>query len=226
MKAKELIYNLQNLRAKGVQSQSNDLSDEQIMFMIDYYRAMLIRQQFDKNNNVGINLEQDLGIVELENVDKSFYLSNCNNFETSCIKRSKFEIPSILETKTEHYLNYVGTVDLSSSFQNTTYNKIKWDLLSKYTKDRNKTFNLNNHIYVYSLNKSLKYIRVRGVFNSTVEVRKYLQISGQLDTLDIYDFDYPLSPHMIDTITKMIIQTEFNILSVVPKDTLNDSKEN
>ena len=44
----EIIYNVKNLLAGGILSDDLDLSISQMAFIIDYYRARLVKQDQDK----------------------------------------------------------------------------------------------------------------------------------------------------------------------------------
>jgi len=46
----EIIYNIKNLIAGGIQSDDQDLSDLQLAYIINYYRARLFKQEQEKEN--------------------------------------------------------------------------------------------------------------------------------------------------------------------------------
>lgn len=224
MKAKELIYNIQNLRAKGVQSQSNNLSDRQIMFMIDYYRSTLVRRFLLENPSNVSMLEQDLGALELEDIDRS-YIDNGNCeiktlFETSCVKKTIKKIPNFLETYKTN-VTYVGTIDLLESYQFTTYNKFIWDRYAKYTGKNTKAYLSNHYFYIEYPQTSLqKYIRVKGIFDSPFDANLITDTN-----LDPYDFEYPVLPYMVDMIYKMLINSELRLFASANQDKLNNSND-
>jgi hypothetical protein len=45
----EIVFNIQNLKFKGRQSQSNTLSDRQVVFIVNYYYNKLVKQNIDKS---------------------------------------------------------------------------------------------------------------------------------------------------------------------------------
>ena len=226
MKASQIIYNIQNLRQKGVQTDTNNLSDAQIMFMVDYYRSKLLKQQLDTKQKIGDIYNQDLGLIELvkSNEIEDELVCNFPIAIKKCIVRTKYKLPQIFEHGGEFLINYFGTYDFVGGFTPTTYNKLEWDLRSKYTKNTIKYFYLNGHIYIYNSNINLKYVRLIGLFVEPLEVEIFKKQNGktQITNADIYDFEYPVNSSMIDTINKLIIDSEYRLLLAVQKDNTNN----
>ena len=67
----EIAYNILNLVRGGRSSHDDYISLDQIKFNIRHYRAMFIRRDFARNGTITRHLEQDLGCLELEQVDAS-----------------------------------------------------------------------------------------------------------------------------------------------------------
>lgn len=226
MKASEIIYNIQNLRQKGIQTDTNDLSDAQILFNIDYYRAKLLKQQLDAKQIIGNSYYQDLGMLELIKSNEIESNLSCRfpiHIE-KCILRTKKEIPNLFEHNGEYLINYLGTHDFSNAYTETTYNKLIWDLKSKYTSNTPKYFYLDKYIYVYNTNTNLKYIRTIGIFENSLETELFKNENNKskVNISNIYDFDYPINSSMIDTINKLIIDSEYRLLFAVQKDNTNN----
>lgn len=226
MKASEIIYNIQNIRQKGIQSDTNDLSDSQIMFMVDYYRAKILKQQLDSGQQIGSTYHQDMGLIELV---------KSNEIETNiacgfpieilkCLVRTKIKIPQIIEHNGEFLINYLGTHNFLNAYTNTTYIKLVWDLRSRYTKNTPKYFYLDGYIYIYNTDLNLKYVRLIALFAEPSAVELIKKENNSSDTLvyDNYDFEYPVSSSMIDTINKLIIESEYRLLLAMQKDNTNN----
>lgn len=221
MNLKEIIYNIQNLLSRGKQEQTNPFSDRQVLFIFEYYYAKLVEQQLEKYGNNEPIYQIDLGALKLEKVDASKEettlecSSFINNFTTSCIYRT--EIPKPIYYNNYPALNYVGTVDFSQYYSYYTVNKIQRTKHFTYTSTFPKYFIVGKYLYIVAdENSSLKYIRVIGVFNSPY---KALQLKN-----DIIDFniEYPISGKLLDTIYKLMVETEIQVLLKSEQDEQND----
>ena len=115
--ASEIIYNIKNLRAGGVQSDDTQLSDRQYMFIINYYRSKLMRQEYGNYRTVAPEEITDLGKVDLINVDPH----ECGCEEGECILRTELPIPKSMRfPKERHGFIFVGQYG-GMSFQEETW---------------------------------------------------------------------------------------------------------
>ena len=71
MTLNEIAHNILNLYRGGRPSQSEYISIDQIKFNIKHYRAMLLRRDYVRNGLISRHSEQDLGCIELEEVNAS-----------------------------------------------------------------------------------------------------------------------------------------------------------
>ena len=62
----KIIYTIQELRSKFSQSDDNPLSDRQVLFILNYYRSFLIRQDMEKGRPLSPFIIQEL-TLDLEN---------------------------------------------------------------------------------------------------------------------------------------------------------------
>lgn len=220
----EIVFNIQNLKFKGRQSQSNTLSDRQVVFIVNYYYSKLVKQELEKYGNRNQAFWYDLGTLELEKVDATTIDSNIecgtliNSFETHCILRTKNKIPKTIFFRDGIALNYVGNVDLSEAYVQSTVTKILQSKYYKYTKDITRYFLLNDYIYIVKpKTDNQKYIRVSGVWENPLDA--YLVNN---EASDIFNIEYPIPSYLMDTIIKLISETEFNILFNLGGDTTNN----
>lgn len=221
MNLKEIIYNTQNLLSKGKQEQTNPLSDRQVLFIIEYYWNKLVEQQLEKNGNTEPVYQIDLGLLQLEKVDKTTETSNIecssiiNAFTTSCIYR--IQIPQPLYYNNYPALNYVGTADFSKYYSYYTINKLIRTKHFKYTSDFTKYFIIGNYIYIVAPEtSSFKFIRVIGVFNSP-----YKALELKNDIID-FNIEYPITGKMLDTIYKLMNESEIRTYLQSVEDKTND----
>lgn len=216
----EIIYNIKNLRAGGLQSVGEDLSDAQYAFIINYYRAKLIKQDIDRGR---VSRSQDIQSLGLVTVEKS--TDDCCDINV-CTLRTILQVPTFLEFNDTSLITFVGTVD-GESFQYSKSNRITWDQYAKYTGKKPKWFILNNYIYIVNPPTALiKYITIRGVFENPLNANKFKTCdcdNGETCNTG-YDFEYPISMDRVDLIVKLIVETELRILQSIIQDDLNDGQ--
>jgi hypothetical protein len=209
MTAKEIVFNIKNLKAGGTQSQDNSLSDFQILSMIDYCRSILIRQQQGNGYRINDNLVQDLGNIDIIMTDqrKRYYITNR-------------EIPKPIETSMAVMLTYVGDGS-ETSYQKAVRHSNKWSKFSRFTSGDPKWYFVGDNIGV-SNPTGLRCLQVRGVFESPY---KAVVFAGKDDPMDPLNFEYPISSTMIDSIYKMIVDSEFRLQMIMNRDTLNNGSD-
>lgn len=198
MKLSEIVYNIKNLIGGGLQSDDFKLSDRQIAFIVNYYRAKLIKQEMDK----GVRRSAD-----------SFKQKITVEYDADC---GGFPVPDTLETTFGFDFTYVGTKAVQ--FQYAQANTTKWLQSSKYTGDAPRYFSRDGFIYLTKQpTKNLKRIIVEGVFEDPKAAQDCHNPCG-------LDFDYPMPLDRVDLIVKLIAESEFQVLLSIAPDTLNDSE--
>jgi hypothetical protein len=214
----KIIYDIQNLRNGGIQSDDNKLSDKEVKYLIDTYRATFIRQEIGKNYIVDSSIIQELkqvNIVQVNLTNNKF--KDCNTFRIS----TDLTIPAFISAHTGILATYVGTVD-GESFQKTTRQKASYDIHLPYTGNEIRWYIVNNDIYILSpKNRSLKYISIQGVFENPSDVREF---NGEVVPFEYFDYDYPIKANMVDLIKKAVAEMDYKLLAMFKEDTLNNSK--
>lgn len=209
MLASELIYNVKNLKAGGKSSDDSQISDYQWMFIIDQYRSQLIRQQQSKGQSINEQLLQSLNPSKItltqSLTDKCELITN--------------EIPSFIEGQKSNYSTFVGT-EGGLSYQRTTWNKVMWDKQSP-AKTFKRWYEVGNKLTVRNHNKSQKLL-IMGLFERPMDV---VEFNGELDEMNPFNFKYPISNVMLDTLYKMIIESEVKLSLILQPDVLNNGKE-
>lgn len=215
MKQSEIIYNIKNLLSGGLQSDDLTISDVQLAFIVDYYRAKLFKQREDRgafNKNL---YTQNLGNINFKLVDKN---ENCNVHD--CILRSEFKIPIPL------MITFVGLTS-GIPFQKSEHNAIPWQSHDKYTGREPKWYYQNGYIYLVNPpTKALEILNIQGIFESPALVDKFNKNKCEdelcSNAFDSFDFEYPVPLHYVDSIVKMIMDVELKILVSLPSDITNE----
>lgn len=220
---KEVIYNFKNIRARGNQSDDSKLSDHQVMFLIDQYRAKLIRQDYDKGKPLNPALIQDLGFLA---VRPAVGAVNLGPIQGDNLYVTDLEVPRMVEATQENLWTHVGQNPMSLPFQRTTSGKIMWDIHSSYTKNLPKWFEHANRLYAYfpteEEEKPLTELFAMGVAESPYSV---LEFKREVNYEDPYEFEYPISATMLDSLYKMIADAEFKIMQGMKPDLSNDGND-
>lgn len=220
--ASELIYNVKNLRAGGIQSDDENLSDRQLYFIINYYRAKLVRQENQKYNTIQRESVQDLGRVLLQMADPH----ECDCPPEACILRTVNEIPkSLSQAGKDHGFTFVGMYG-GMAWQETTWQAGPWTMFAKYTGNKTKWFIKGKYIYILNPpTDTLSYMNIQGQFDDPLEAVEFRECDcdGDERCIEGFDFEYPISLHFVDTLMKMIMDNEIRWSTLLPEDTTNDS---
>jgi hypothetical protein len=219
----EIVYNLKNIYRGGITSDDETLSDRQLLFIFNYYRAKLIREDLNKGRTIDRSIIQNLGCVPVECVDAT----ECCELIDSGVKvlRTKEPIPHLLELYERDLLTFVGTVDKVTSFQISTEAQIRWSANNKYTGKSPKAFlrDDKNYLYIANAPKGLELINVQGVFENPEEASKFNHCDGE--PCFTKDSTYPVSAHMLPIINELIMTKELKGLVTTPTDETNNTTE-
>jgi hypothetical protein len=208
MLASEVVYNIKNLKSGGKTSDDNPMSDMQWMFIIDYYRAQLIRQQQTANQTVS-----EFIVQEVETPVKLCVFDD-NLFESEVI------IPKPIEVHKRDLILHVGSDD-EISYQRLSFSNYLWKKHSKYTSREKFYFIKSGKVIIGNLS-GRKNILVRGVFERPIDIAK-TQVGYNI--LKPLDFEYPISNNLLDSVVKMISDAEMKVLHMLPQDNVNDGQD-
>ena len=213
----KIIYNLQELRSKFTQSDDNPLSDRQVLFILNYYRAFLIRQDVEKARPISPFLMQEL-TLDLECSDKGIGFITKDG-----ILRTTTQIPKPVEGHMKDYLSYVGRADFEDRWTELSLQSLNSIESTKHAGRFPRWFVRENYIYVkFPPTKTLSKVLVRGVFEEPEIVAK---LAGKIAPFQGQEWDYPISSNMLNTITRMIEESEFKFTFAIPKDNENDGSQ-
>jgi len=218
----EIIFDtLETLRNNYI-SDDTLISESQILYHWDNQRALWLYNELGKPGiQIDPSLEQDLGCLELEEVDAA----SCCNITTECTAlRTKLKLPKFINLQTGPAITRVGPVNkIKIPFNFTNYNKAMYISFGKYSKGLY-GFLLNGYIYVISETSNLPLltnINVRGILESPSDIEQFKCNSDPCFSLDE---EYPLITRLIPYMKEEVIK-QFLISMRIPKDNNNNGKE-
>ena len=217
----EVIYNIKNLIAGGIQSDDAELSDQQVAFMVNYYRARLFKQDQEKGRLNKDLYTQNLGKVPLVQADRN----ECCTIN-SCILRTEQQIPTPIESYNGVNLTFVGLVN-GRPFNYTGVNTLPWKRAAKYVGKQPGYYYQNGYIYLIDPpTLDIDYINIQGVFEKPEEAVRFRTCDcpgNNENCFEDFDFEYNIPMHYIDTIVKLCVETELRVFKAIPSDTSNNS---
>jgi hypothetical protein len=182
MKAKEHIFNLRdNLRVAN--SSLLDKTDQHLMFMLDEARSILISRKIANRHNID-NMIQYCDILP----------SKANSNDLAIVGEEellKVIIPKPISLNDNIGIFSVGNNDARTSYAKIDYGRIRTYIHRKYTSKTPVWIYSNDTILILnSVSGLLTKVRVRGVFDEPWRIEK---IKGNINPLNPFDFEYPLS---------------------------------
>jgi len=226
----ELIYNIKDIKYGGVSSNDTDLSDDQVAFWIRIVRALLLRQEFERNKMTNPSLVQDLGCVPIECVDR---VECCNLGYTSeeYLHRTVNKIPAPLFINWAGLHNpaiftYIGLVTHDKPFEFTSEAIVNQAKHKKYTASMPRAFYRNERIYITNIKNpsNLELINIKGIFEDPEEAKKFNKCDGEL--CFTRDQPYPITPYLIDPMQDIILDKYLGMISQTKADKENNARDN
>lgn len=202
------------------------LTIEQVQYDIKINRAVLIRNELNKNRSKDPGIIQSLGCVPIKAVDSA----ECCELKSGCyIMRTVDPIPGAIETHNKPQITRIGPIDLSKKgYSFITYTQAQFAGNNKYTKNSIYTFLLNGYVYIVSNNPNIysqEYINIQGIFEDPTEVSKYkCDIDSDKKCYD-EDSPYPIKDWMVSYLITILQEKYLKIYNIMPKDKSNDSTD-
>lgn len=216
----EIAYNILNLMRGGSVFSDEPLQKEQVIFMVDYCRGMIIKKELNKKKQIDKQLVQDLGCVEMIQVDRA----ECCEVDSNCVVyRTEEKLPTLTNSDTE-MITYVGGID-----KRTPYNLLSksYAIRAKHSKYASKSINVyyvNGYLYVENYPYDLKHINIQGVFEDPSKVQDFIDCNKNNNCQLGYDAEYPAPGWMISIITDTIIRRELQFMAGKLVDNTNNFK--
>lgn len=218
MTLNQISYDLLSLVTHGEVTDDNSLSLLQLEFWVATTRAELIRQSYNKGQSINSDVAQTISCLKVIQIDAS----ECPCEITGCtILRTEREVPTMVETNQMNLLMQVSSNLIGSKpFTIIPYSRAAYINKSKFGKLGTKVFLHNRYLYILT-DTYIESINVTGVFNDPKELAAYKSCSGE----PCYSEDsyYPISAHMINTLKRMIMDTNFKVYMNTKEDTKNDA---
>lgn len=221
----EIVYDIMELIRGNQLSDDTDISETQIRYHLSNQRSLWLRNEYNKpGRKIDSQIEQDLGCLELEEVDAA----DCCEIQSGCTAlRTKKQLPKLLELHSGEAITRVGPINkMKAPFAFDSYNKAVYSVNNKYSRKSVTSFLLNGYIYLIiddPAYQTLEYINVRGVFANPEDLKDY-KCDHEGTACFSYDDEYPINNWMIPYIKEQILN-QLGMSLQIPKDELNDAKE-
>ena len=226
MKLENIIQRLQSLYSKGVENDDSRLSSRHIYNKLLTVRARLISQDAKKKQRISQWNYQTLPCVELIEVPPHecpcLPPIGCN------ILRSKYKLPKPLSGLSGSLIQSVTTADRSSKLDEISMNALSSQKGNKYTSKSVNYFIENGYLYISTPTK-LALVRVVGLFEDPIEVKKFKSYCDTSDTcedceecIDYMEEDFPIDNDMIDIMIELASNELIILFSQIVQDNRND----
>lgn len=222
------VYELRSVIRRQNLYDDDRLDDRLLKFWINNQRALWIRNEMNKPRSIDEQIIQTLGCVPLEVADRS----SCPSFTTGySILQTSLDIPKTIELNNGDGIIEIGPVDkIARPFSYVNINRARFGGNGKFNSQVIFAFRYGQRILLIakdmesgSFLKYMKYLRIRGVFESPEDVAKFVRIDGSPCYTD--EDDYPLNQWMWNYIREAILKANFKLLVGAPTDKVNDSNE-
>jgi hypothetical protein len=197
-----------------------NVSAAQVKRWINYYRAQYIKNELNKTRAIDEDYVQDLGCVDLEQVDDADCGAECKVLRTCKL------VPSPVITNLGLAITRVGPVKRTSrAFAFKPYDAITWSGYGRFANKQVFAYYLNGYIYLkiastHTLAKALKVINIRGVFENPEDVKGF---TGCEDGICYGESTaYPIKKGMTNAIINSVLQERFGIVEQAVLDKVND----
>lgn len=214
---RELIQRVQSLYSKGVESDDSRLSNRLIYNKLITVRSRLIRQRLDKKKRLSDWSYQTISCVEI----KSVPVTEC--VVTGCkVYRTVEKIPKFISTSFGDGIRSVTSLDGSTIFSGTSWDKLKYDSYSKYSKNSNKYWIKNGYMY-FTFNQDLLYVTIEAILEDIVDILSLDSCAEKCITN--LDIDFPIDSDMIEVLIGETVKELVILFSQVKEDKVNDTNE-
>lgn len=187
-------------------SDDTELDVRQIKFWIKNQRALLLRNEINRNRTIDSDVQQSL-CVDLECVDAS----DCCDVEVGdSILKSVQAIPETIEMHNTKAITKVGPLNKKKeSFSFIEYDRVPFVTSAKYTGNMVYAFLYNKHLYIHTTNPryhSLSAVALRGVFENPEAASDFKDCGDQTTACYNDNTPYPINTWMIPHIKQIILK--------------------
>lgn len=227
----EIAYNVLNLIRGGRSSNNEYISEEQIKYVIMYYRSLLIRRDSAATGFPDLReFEQSIPGLVLDIVDPADG-GSINITERGFVLKTAERVPTPIRLTDQDGITSVHSSDFRYAYPVMQPARARWTQYSRWTKDDSRSYYREGHVYVTgsALTRQIEAvlsglqftfpltaaairehpvtIEVRGVFEDPR--RAYTLATGEEWDDDVTPF--PLSGDMEQRIIQSLMSGEFKI---------------
>lgn len=222
----EISYRILNvIKPKLSDDASLDISE--VKYDVENIRATILKRTYSNKfrSSIPEDIVQSIPRLEIEAVNASNVVPDLPSDKV--LMKTKLEIPGMLEKSSGMPLikRISAATILSSNFTFVTAQHAIYSGNGKFNQKNIFVFYENGYLYLITkrlLNKGLKYIDLRAVFDKPTEVNEFLNDNNGADLDD--DSPYPASMSMIDDIEKSLLK-KLGLENSQPIDDVNDSSD-
>lgn len=214
-----------------INADDSSIEDRFVESLIVQQRALWLRNEYNKNRTIDQNVVQELGCVEMIEVDRS----ECCEAPLGCkILRTKNPVPNTIEFHHDNAIVRVGPIDIiQPSYKEILYPKEVQFYGNGRTNSKNIAWFLKKtkeglHIYLLMKNPSINYklieqINVQGIFEDPREAENYHNCNGSVCWSPSQE--YPINAWMWNYILPEVLKVVQSKIQM-PKDLDSDNKDN
>ena len=212
-----IITDLLNIIRGSKVTQSETITRRQIEEWVNEYRAILLKQDLDKNKMPNPDYIQEIPGLLLESVDRS---AEVDLQSESYHLRTKLQVPKTIDLNFKPGIMYVGTID-GREIQLVSEGRVRWQQYKMFTNRDPLAFLRNQRLYI-NASTPIQSVTIRGVFEVPTEVGNFINTNADTVTLEYRD-KYPIPANMVPVLKEMILARELGILVQSPSDNTNDN---
>jgi hypothetical protein len=216
-----IIRDLIRIIRGSIETQSETISDRQVEYWIHQYRALLLKQDIDKNKTSNPDYIQEIKGLHLSPVDVTEITTIPIN---KYILKTDLQLPKTIDCNFKSGFTYIGTAN-GRELQFISQGRSQWQKYKYYTQNDPLVYLKNRYLYVEN-GDILEYLDVRGIFEIPTEVSQFVNPTTGTPSYDVNTDKYPIPTNMLPVLKQMILKQELNIMINSVSDTTNDSANN
>ena len=214
----QISFNILNLYRGGRSSDDEHISLRQIHFNVLHYRALLVRRDFQRNGIITRHLEQELGCLELEEVNAS----RCCGLPLECsVWKTKKKIPRTIRLNMMEALTSITDPSGINTIPLVNVNTVQFLPYDRFTKKDRKAYMIEDYLYIYNP-MGMDTVNIRGIFEDPTALGAYDCADGSCYDKDS---DFPLPMDMVNAITEGLVKGTFTMIVETDSDTANDAAQ-
>lgn len=226
MKISEVIQRVQSLYSKGVESDDSRLTRRHIYNKLVTIRSTLLFNKLNKKQNVSVFNYNTLPCVELVKVEA--HECPCVPPSGCQILRSKYKLPSPINTLSGHYIDSVTSLDGQIQFDETTWKGKKWRSGDKYTSRRPDWFIKDDYLYI-TVTRRLQAVTIIALFEDPVEAAQFPSLCEQdcedCCPINPMEVDFNMDNDLLDTLVEMSVKELIGVFNQNKEDITNNSQD-